>query len=192
MSYNNKTSKLGEIVPKVFERLGRYIDQVELSRIMDDYRLCCELGGNHEPGMQREEGVSFNPRLARILLLLVADGGVRDSKVFRAALYAAALCVSKLPERSLWQQAQKISVELAAEVQAALRSTPSTSTAALIRGVIELDAVRHIHQTTLASREREAILMLAEETLKQIVRAQAPEWICTKLGHAIVLQRSVY
>ena len=184
MSYNSKTSKLGEIVPKVFARLERSIDQVGLTQIIDDYLICAERGGNLEPGMAREEGVSFNPRLARILLLLEADGGVRDSLVLRAALYAASSC-----DEACAQQAADIHPELSELVQEARSSTPSTATAALIRGVLELDTVRHIHQTTLSPDKRSEMLMHAELMHRRIVQAQAPEWICTKLSHAIALQR---
>jgi hypothetical protein len=184
MSYNSKTSKLGEIVPKVFARLERSIDQVELTRIIDDYLICAERGGNLEPGMAREERVSFNPRLARILLLLEADGGVRDSLVLRAALYAASPA-----DEACVQQAADIHTGLSELVQEARSSTPSTATAALISGVLELDTVRHIHQTTFSPDERAEMLMHAELMHRRIVQAQAPEWICTKLSHAIALQR---
>lgn len=183
MSYQSKTSKLGENEAKVFKRLERCIDHAELGRIIDDYLFCCQRGGNLEPGMVREDGVSFNPRLARILWLLVVDGGMRDSAVLRTALYAATL--DAVP------QAQSISVELLAAIQAARSSTPETASAALIRGVIELDTVRHIHQTDFSSDDRSRMLARAQSVLSHIVRAQAPEWVCTKLNHAINLQLRV-
>jgi hypothetical protein len=184
MSYSNKITTLHEIAPKVFIRLERFLDQDMLATIMDDYRICAEHGGNLEPGMVREEGVSFNPRLARILLLLVADGRVHDSSVLRAALYAASLS-----DAALSTQLHNLCGALLGLVRDARSAAPQTAGGALIRGVIELDTVRHIHQTNFSSDERATMLKRAEAIHSCVVQAQAPEWVSTKLNHAIVLQR---
>jgi hypothetical protein len=80
---------LNDESPKVFMALKRFLAPDELAALESDYQRCVALGGNAEAGMKREAGVSFNPRLARILSIMIHDGGVRDFQLLRSALYAA-------------------------------------------------------------------------------------------------------
>jgi hypothetical protein len=151
---------LNDESPKVFMALQRFLAPDELAALESDYQRCVSLGGNVEAGMTREEGVSFNPRLARILSIMIHDGGVRDFESLRSALCAA--CDS-LREKS----------------------------SALVKGVIALDSIRHLHQTDFSEPKRQEILLGVESTLLGQLRNEMPEWLQKKLEHAIALQRRV-
>ena len=133
--------------------------------------------------MVREEGVSFNPRLARILSLLIADGRVRDFNTLRAALYAASS--ARVPEGN----PEGVPGELLGTVSAVWSRCPESATAALIRGVLELDALRHLHQTQYPQMTRLGMLGQLEEYLREDAAELLPEWLRKKLEHAITLQR---
>lgn len=163
MPPNNKAPayiSLLEQSPKVFIALKRFLEPDQLASLAANYQKCVSLGGNVEAGMTREEGVSFNPRLARILSIMIHDGGVRDFESLRSALCAA--CDS-LREKS----------------------------SALVRGVIALDSIRHLHQTDFSEPKRQEILLGVESTLLGQLRNEMPEWLQKKLEHAIALQRRV-
>ena len=178
----SQNNMLRENAPKVFTALARFLCEQQRAQMEVDYCACVELGGNAEPGMVREEGVSFNPRLARVLSLLITDGGVRDLNTLRTALYAAS-------PKALQDGAHRAPPALR-EVIAAVWSDKYTAVEpTLIRGVIELDAIRHLHQTTYPAEEREAMLARVELDLLIGSSLIVPEWLHRKLEHAITMQR---
>jgi hypothetical protein len=163
MPPNNKApayTSLLEQSPKVFTALKRFLEPDQLASLAADYQECVSLGGNVEPGMTREDGVSFNPRLARILSIMIHDGGVKDFELLRSALYAAC-------------------------------DNSAVSGSTLVRGVIALDSIRHLHQTDFSEPKRQEILLGVESTLLGQLRNEMPEWLQKKLEHAIALQRRV-
>ena len=83
------TGRLSEECPGLAVLLGRYFDPSTVEILSEDYFAAVVRGGNQEDGIIREEGVSFNPRLARIITVLLRDGGVRDSWMLRVAVYGA-------------------------------------------------------------------------------------------------------
>lgn len=151
---------LNDESPKVFMTLRRFLAPDELAALESDYQKCVSLGGNEEAGLKREAGVSFNPRLARILSIMIHDGGVKDFELLRSALYAAC-------------------------------DNSRVSGSTLVRGVIELDSIRHLHQTDFSEPKRQEILLGVQSTLLGQLRNEIPEWLRKKLEHAIALQRRV-
>jgi hypothetical protein len=154
------STSLLEQSPKVFIALKRFLEPDQLTSLAANYQECVSLGGNVEAGMTREEGVSFNPRLARILSIMIQDGGVKDFELLRSALYAAC-------------------------------DNSAVSGSTLVRGVIALDSIRHLHQTDFSEPKRQEILLGVESTLLGQLRNEMPEWLQKKLEHAIALQRRV-
>lgn len=180
MEHPNKTSELQQRAPKIFKALARFLDQTQLDQLAAEYFECDRLGGNVELGMVREEGVSFNPRLARLLSLLVTDGGVREFSLLRAALYAA--CLSESVEL------EQLPKELKSLISAVWRPDLSLSEAVLIRGVIELDTIRHLHQTAFSQPERIERIQALKRLLQRLQSGVLPEWLRIKLEHAVLLQ----
>jgi len=144
MQDNTDTQSQGLLAesPKVFIALKRFLKLNELDSLAIDYSICTQNGGNFEAGMSREEGVSFNPRLARA-------SGSRDGADL------------KVPSELKDAVSQEV-----------------------IKGVIALDTIRHLHQTNFSSQERDEILSKFETG-----QGNTPEWLQKKLEHAILLQR---
>lgn len=182
MDKASQNNILRENAPKVFTALARFLSDQQLAQVGVDYDECVELGGNAEPGMVREEGVSFNPRLARVLSLLITDGGVRNIDTLRAALYAAS-------PGALQHGWHRVPSGLRDVIVAVWSGRYTALDPAVIRGVIELDAIRHLHQTTYPVEEREAILARVELDLLVGSTLIVPEWLRQKLEHAIRMQR---
>ena len=166
--------------PRVFKALKRFLTPLELALVSDDYERALLNGGDIELDMIREVGVSFNPRLSRILSILIKDGGVRDLKLLRAALYGA--CSShSLSKSALPPEIESIVLET-------WSGEPQQLEATIVLGVIQLDLIRHLHQTVLSSDERLLRLNQLEERIK-FKSNKLPEWLRVKLEHAIVLQQ---
>ena len=178
--------------PKVFHALGRFLSSEDLALVVSDYALAASHGGNTEPFHEREVGVSFNPRLARLLSILINDIGWRELVAIRALLFGA------LVDIGIMQQAAGLPGDVvsglvaAPELKTLVTEVASVShenpQIAVIRGIIALDAVRHLHQTSLSIVERKKTLEHARAILLEVSVAGIPEMLPLKLNHAIGLQ----
>src|SRR5262249_50888456 len=103
-----------------------------------------ESGGESEVGFERAHGVSFNPRPARLALILL-QAGVRD----RFVLGGAMLSCSATPEGYAGSGASELlalannSTELAQGLRAQL---PGSRRESQIACAAALDLFRHLHQ----------------------------------------------
>jgi hypothetical protein len=184
-------AKLAADSPKVFQALARFLSAEDLAIVANDYTHADAYGGNREPRLTRGEGVSFNPRLARILSILVHDVGVRELTTIRAALYVAAVDAGLGGADGAEKMYATIPVppDLVSTVNAEAAESNAYRAKDTIRAVIALDSVRHLHQGRWSTSERSGILANAEQTLQNLTATKhAPELIL-KLRHAIELQR---
>lgn len=172
--------------PKVFAALARFLSSDELALVAQEYSRADAHGGNHEVGLTREAGVSFNPRLARIISIIVHDLALRDLTTIRASLFCA---VGAGRLAASIGAPQEIPPELQAIVCAVLTSAADNGAASAIRGVIILDTVRHLHQTSLSLAERHDILADADQYLQRALVAEQYPRLATKLTAAIEMQR---
>jgi len=167
--------------PGVYASLSRMLTEVDLQVISSDYARAAEHGGNHETALTREEGVSFNPRLARVLSILLLDGDVREVSYLRASLFAALhhgteVVVSLTPE------------ELRVAV-AECRNLDSTDERALaVQAAIRLDLVRHFHMTAHSREEKLSLLATSKNVPLLHTASRVPDMLKQKLSHAILLQ----
>lgn len=177
--------------PKVFQALARFLGPEELALVELDYSQAQALGGNSERGLMREEGVSFNPRLARIVSIIIRDLAVRDLLVIRASLYCAVLDAGFGVEQPQMVRGPELDVpaELQSLVSDAALSSPTSEAALTIRGVIALDTVRHLHQGSWSEDERETTLLYAESLVRRLAERGPATQLAIKLNHAIELQR---
>jgi hypothetical protein len=167
--------------PGVFLSLTRLLEPSAVASISTDYGRAVRFGGNEEPQVIREEGVSFNPRLGRILMILLRDAGVRDPLLFRAAVYASA----DIPEGE-WPELPE---EARAIIQAIRDGNLSDERALAIRMVWELDSLRHLHMTTYSAQEREQVLLAKERPEYLQAVPKHLEGLAAKVQHAVHLQR---
>jgi hypothetical protein len=124
--------------------------------------------------------------MARLLSLLIVDGRVRDFDTLRAALYAASRDSGLSGNEGV---IEGIPQELADTVSAVWSRSSDNPTASLIWGVIELDSLRHLHQTDYSYVNRLAMIAGLERLLCEEAALPLPEWLRKKLEHAITLQR---
>jgi hypothetical protein len=176
--------------PKVFKALAKFLTPTELRQLSEDYQTAKDLGGDVEIGLTREEGVSYNPRLARVLLILARDLGCTDIEIYRAALYAAVFdsglgATESATSSDLGGVPDQIR-ELVARAEGWQEDDTISSS---IRGVIALDAVRHLHLTRLEALQRESILEDLEDKVISKLKSSAAEILVQKLQVAINLQR---
>jgi hypothetical protein len=185
------TQPLAADSPKVFQALARFLGPEELALVELDYTQAQALGGNSERGLMREEGVSFNPRLARIMSIIIRDLAVRDPLVIRASLYCAVLDSGFGVEQP--QMARSAELDVPAELQSlvgdAAFSSPRAEASLTIRAVIALDTVRHLHQGSSSTEEREATLLYAQSLVRRLAERDPSTQLAIKLNHAIELQR---
>jgi hypothetical protein len=182
--------------PKVFFALARFLNPDELGLLEDDYLRVRHQGGNIEPFAQREAGVSYNPRLARILSILVHDLAVRDLRTLRTALYAA-LILKTCEHTPLGNTKGRWSeivnqhdsagvIELLSQLEHSMCRDPVS---AMIAGALVLDNVRHLHQSRSTVAERREVLQGAQQWVRAIELCGASRDLMLKLRHAITLQQ---
>lgn len=175
------TAQFEDTAPRVFFVLQRFLSADQLDAIRRDYAHAHQAGGNEEPFMSREEGVSFNPRLARILSILAKDLGVHELAVLRAALYAA--CNDAAGDRA------DIPPELRPLVVPNAEGHFDDPRAHTIQAVLALDSVRHLHQSSRTPSQKGQVLKDAESLLIEAASAGIPDMLSKKLQHACAQQR---
>jgi len=167
--------------PGVFTTLARLLEPTALFTISTDYGIAAMRQANQEPEMRRVDGVSFNPRLGRILMILLRDGGVRDPIVFRAALCALAdITPGEYPE---------LPNEVLALVQTIQDGGIGDERALLIRMACDLDAIRHLHMTSYSVEQRDQVLLAKEREEYLRCVPKHLEALAGKVLHATHLQR---
>ena len=135
--------------------------------LRDAFELAVASGGLRELDFEREEGASYNPRPARVALILLDNCGVRDELTLAAGILAA----SDAPEAE--------AAETLAEAISIAKSTRCTAAALAnaddrllnIALTLQLDRARHRHQAD-ASADSGWPEFIAE-TEKYIVLAQS-------------------
>jgi hypothetical protein len=176
--------------PKIFHALGRFIEPRALDQLASDYNLAIQAGANTEFAHHREQGVSFNPRVARIISILIHDGDVRELLVIRAAIFGAALDqgVDLRPSDSAKRGAIAPLLaeqsELAGLLEQVELGSGGDHRVSLVRQAIALDAVRHLHQCSYTLIERRAII----DRCKELLNSSVNSVLSKKLEHAIDLQ----
>lgn len=165
--------------PGLLFSLGRFLDEPALQVLTDDYDRVVAAGGNDEEGITREEGVSFNRRVARILSLVVKEGGCRAPSDLRIAMYASTTHECVPPDDEC----------LAAEVRRARAASTVErleGIAAVVAASIMLDTVRHMHMTSFTTEERARRLGSLNV---DAVLSSVPQQLRDKLTHSISMQQ---
>lgn len=181
---------LSEDSPKVFHALARFLGPDELRVLEADYVCARELRGNVERNLVREEGVSFNPRLARLLVIMIYDLHVTELLVLRATLYSAVgYCGLSGKIGISGDVLSHLPADLTEIVIGVCEERYGDSAIDLIRAVILLDSVRHLHQTNVPLSKRGPILERSEAIAISTQATKVSSVLDQKLSHAIVLQR---
>jgi hypothetical protein len=176
-----RSSLLAVQAPALRVAIAKLFGESAVPVIVGDYEHVAALGGNSEVGLVREEGVSYNQRMARISLLALEEGGVRNLSELRALLWSTLPDIAGLGGLS--------DDEIRLKAAAVLSGDNSSDTAVnTIRAAIALDTIRHFHMTMLDKMEKLAYMRSA--IIVALLREDCPiaEKLKVKLEHAIKMQ----
>ena len=179
------TATLKDQCPGLLALLNRFLVVEQVALISADYAVAAAADGNREAYIEREDGVSYKPRIARLLSILIKDFGCRDVTTLRAAVYASAVDEIKSFEPELMEVQ-----ELVTEVRQWRSGSSGSEAAGAIVATLELDAIRHLHMTTLPLEERCTRLAKALIVADGLDLLKAVSPLRKKLLHAIRLQEA--
>lgn len=169
--------------PGVTALIRRYLGDSALGVLDAQYESAVAAGGNRERGIVREEGVSFNPRLARVITILI-EAGVREVQVLVFALRYGALGADE--QAPLLPDVYRVQ---AAQCGATAEGGLSDEAVDLVATAYALDFVRHLHMTTFPADVRVRCLERAEVLLREFSSLPVDSLVPRKLSHAILIQR---
>jgi hypothetical protein len=164
--------------PGLAGSLGRLYGKDVVAQFALDYCEAADLGGNVEFGVAREEGVSFNPRIARVVSLVMQDCDDITPHVLRVAAYSAVPLDEEIP------------ADLRSDVSA-VRDVASESPEWIkcIALALMLDRARHLHMADIGCDEKERMLASFASSALLAPDAGSPENLRLKLIHSIDMQR---
>lgn len=142
------------------------------------YAEVADLGGNDELGVVREKGGSFNPRIARLVSLVIQECDEVTPRVLRAVIYSA------LPDGVEVPQAVCADVS---DIRGATPSSPAWVSSVALAGM--LDRVRHLHMAELPADQKEDILTSVASSPLLLPGGTSPEHLRLKVVHAVDMQR---
>ncbi|MEY4667921.1 MAG: hypothetical protein RL518_620 [Pseudomonadota bacterium] len=164
--------------PGLAGSVARLYGREVLAAFAQHYCAAADLGGNDELGVLREEGMSFNPRIARVVSLVIQECEEVTPAVLKAAVYGTVPSTVAL------------SSDILAEVREVRSPSPSSPTwAKCIALVLMLDRVRHLHMADIPVQDKETILAAAESSPLLAANGGAPQNIRLKVIHGIAMQR---
>ena len=165
--------------PGLVGSLGRLYGDEVVAQIGADYCAAADLGGNSEAGLMREEGVSFNPRIARIVSLVIQDCDRVVPQMLRVAVYST----------TSDDATEAVPPEMRTDVLA-VRSASSNSPAWMqgIALALYLDRIRHLHLVSMSDDERASYMTEIRRSPLLAIDSGAPENLRLKVLHSIDLQ----
>lgn len=165
--------------PGLSGSITRLYGQEATTQIAQDYCVAADLGGNVELGLTREEGVSFNPRIARIVSLVIQDCDSVNPAMVRVAVYSSVSGDLMAPVPS----------DIASDVMALKVVSPQSPS--WLKGLslaLTLDRVRHLHMIEAPLDEKATYLQEVGCSALVVPGSGAPERLRVKVLHAVDLQ----
>jgi len=156
--------------------LRNHLSPSELKAVAEAYSESVKLGGCNEGLVERDPEVSYNPRPARILKLLIEECGVSDVDLMIDALKALPLFESF--------EAGAVATTL---TNIREKSANRLNKAEHLLGVMLLDYLRHLHMSKISPEGLSAILKEAGDTLTRIT-AEIPQKLQMKISDTISKQ----
>ena len=143
------------LISKYSPHLETVSNQIFCARDLVAFGLALEVamqyGGAVELDFERPEGASYNPRPARVALILIKDAGIKKPSVIAAALLAS-LDVDTFCKTDLSNKFEKDIIELASRsyeniVSLGREDSEISQQASLVAASHWFDRVRHLHQS---------------------------------------------
>ena len=164
--------------PGLASSLTRLYGREVAEDVAQYYAQVADLGGNNELGVVREEGVSFNPRIARLVSLMIQDCDEVTPRILRATVCSALADDVEVPQEVLPD---------VVDIRAATPSSPAWVSCIALAGM--LDCVRHLHMTELPVVQKETILTNVASSPLLLSGGTSPENLRLKVIHAVDMQR---
>jgi hypothetical protein len=164
--------------PGLAGSLGRLYGRVVAEEFAQHYALVADLGGNDELGVVREAGVSFNPRIARVISLVIQDCDEVTPHVLKVTVYSTLSLDADVP------------AEFRSDVSAVRESTLSSPAwVSCIALALMLDRVRHLHMADIPVRDKEVLLSAVASSPLLTPGVGSPENLRLKVIHGLDMQR---
>ncbi|MCB0338952.1 MAG: hypothetical protein KDD53_05075 [Bdellovibrionales bacterium] len=123
--------------PKFYNLVRRSLGDSAVQELNTAWQEASKLGALCDSPIRREQGVSFNPRPARVGILLIQEAQVYDFKSLKLAIYA---CIKPHHLNPIEQEANEINSLLDFKISPNLSINLAT-----ICSVFLLDHLRHVH-----------------------------------------------
>ena len=170
--------------PGLTFKLERIFSAAIIDELDSCYIAADAAGGNEELGFIREDGVSYNPRIARVASLLLEERG-KDVIANEIAAAMWSLVTKEVPELATLNSEVSDLVKL---VRGDLVYASSLACVAAIIGVRELDTIRHLHMTTRSLDEKRAYLNALKTSTLLAPSSAISQTLRKKIEHAIAMQ----
>lgn len=140
-------SLLAQQSPKTHGWLRRTVDRGCLAHIEEAYNYAIALGADQEGHLNRTEGASYNPRPARLVLLLSQEGASRERHTLVAAAFLpiADRCDSLSSQQSPFPKEIELARNALNPKSIAALSGETREAAYELHFAWMLDTLRHLH-----------------------------------------------
>jgi hypothetical protein len=133
--------------PHLYGYLTRTYSEDDLEYLTKAFKISIEHGGLRELDFEREPGVSYNPRPARIGIILLSECKVNDRQILATAFLASVLqyqpnAVETV--RTAFPELYDIALKSSFKPDKIERNSKSMPIH-LISGVLAIDRARHLH-----------------------------------------------
>lgn len=156
--------KYSKQLDSMLRGLGPGLDRALLESA---FAVALDLGGRGERDFTREEGVSYNPRPARVVYILIINCGNSKQEVLAAAMLAS-VCEAEIDTTAL--PLRKEVQELVRQAQLPIEQLQSEhNDVKQIAIAVRLDRARHYH---LAKPNQEQLRSFISDTKKYIPLAE--------------------
>lgn len=139
--------RLAEDAPGLFKDLSRLFDVGQCGYLSDCYRAAAKVGALEEAPVVREDGVSYNPKPARVCSILLKECPRYPVRIYGCSFFAV------LPQVRL----VTVSSQFQSEVAALSTMGDITEAEPAIQNVylsVFLDQIRHLHMTHFSDQRK--------------------------------------
>jgi len=152
--------------PAMASALSKVTSAEEFRHLADLYCLAASFGACDEGKIRRKEDVSFNPRPARIVQLLMKEAGINQIVFIAGAILSCA--TTEISDLSILSEQELLTFSNTKSLLC-LKDTPAkikfdTEESQIFLAHI-LDEVRHLHMTIMEEDEMNLIVTRAESVL---------------------------
>lgn len=149
----------------------------DFGRLEEIYEYSAAHGATAEGPVVRTEGVSFNPRPARVVSIVLKGTRAIDLLTTGAGFLICCKRTS-LEDDSLWEQEKTLAFE-------ALTSPSNSERASLLSLAHALDCARHLHMTSYSKAERVDVAKGLAERTKDVLQTPSTLVLLNLLANAL-------